>query len=113
MPFYRHELWHAYLISALIRLKLTDAEGAARDAAELPRLWPDNRDSHLQSAYLLVKCAEISPGRRVQFHDRAMDLLREGVDKHQIDRKQLEQVPLKALQDREDFRMLKDRAMPR
>jgi tetratricopeptide (TPR) repeat protein len=106
-PKYRRYLWDDLTARSLMRLAHRDVEGAARDAEELPRLLPDNPNSYLQAALLLVQCAERSPDRRASFHDRAMNVLREGVDKHQLDRKQLDNPHLKALGDREDFRRLR------
>ena len=50
---------------SIIRLKHRDVDGRGRDAEELPGISPDNPDSYVQAASLLVQCAGVSPEQKV------------------------------------------------
>src|SRR5262249_30379597 len=87
---YRQNLWDDHLALSFIRLQLHDSAGAANDAEELPRIQPDSADGYVQAALLLVQCAKVSPEQKVQFHDRAMKVLGEGVKSGKLDRRGLD-----------------------
>ena len=78
------------------------------EVEELPRLWPDNPDSYAQAAWFLIQCAEVSPDRRVDYYDRAVHILAQGVNRETLDRKALDQPALQPLRQREDFRRLRN-----
>jgi tetratricopeptide (TPR) repeat protein len=106
-PNYRRYLWDDYCFLPFTRLGLGDLAGAARDAEELPRIDPDNADSYTQSAYFLIQCAQkASPGQEAPFYDRAVELLRTGVNRRKLDGSRLKDRTFKPLHDREDFRHL-------
>jgi tetratricopeptide (TPR) repeat protein len=106
-PRYRQYLWDNHVFLALVRLRLGDLEGAARDAEELPRVRPDHASSYLQSAGLLIQCArKASRGHEARFYDRAVAVLRAGVERRRLDPSRLKQPVLDPLRDREDFRHL-------
>ena len=111
-PRYRQNLWEDELVLSIIRLTHRDVAGAASDAEELPRIRPDNPDSYVQAASLLVKCAAASPEQQVLFHDRAMTVLGEGVNHGRLDPRALDQSDLNPLRGREDFRRLRQPPSP-
>jgi hypothetical protein len=78
----------------------------------LPRILPENPQSYIQAAVLLVQCARVSPEQKSHFYDRAMRILRDGVNRHQLDRGLLDQPQMAPLKDREDFRRLRQTPMP-
>jgi hypothetical protein len=111
--YYRQWLSEDHLVLSLIRLELRDVAGAANDAEELPRIMPDDPNSYLRAVGLMVRCADRSPDQRAHFHGRAMDLLGTAVNQRKLDRKLLDHPVLKALRDRDDFRlMMMDLAFP-
>jgi hypothetical protein len=111
-PKYRRYLWEDYYALAWIRLKLRDSAGAAKDAEELPRIWPENPKSYVLAAWFLVQGAQASPEQGSDHYDRAIHLLRMGVDQQKLDRKWLDDPLLGALRDREDFRRLRQTPKP-
>ena len=111
-PRYRQNLWDDESALSMIRLKHRDVAGAARDAEELPGISPDNPDSYVQAASLLVQCAGVSPEQKDFFHDRAMKVLGEGVNHGRLDRRLLDLPGLNPLRDREDFRRLRQPPLP-
>src|SRR5262249_51916055 len=111
---YRRDLWYAYFDYLLLRIPphLREVEAVARDAEELPRLWPDNADSYTQAAWVLIQCAKAAPDRKDELHGRATRVLAPGVDQGKLDRRRLEQRHFDVLRDRADFRRLLPPAKP-
>ena len=112
-PRYRQNLWDDEFALSIIRLKHGDVAGAAADAEELPGLCPDNPDSYVQAAFLLVQCTEGSPEQKVHLYERAMKVLGEGVNQGTLDRRGLDHPGLGPLHEREDFRRLRQAPLPR
>jgi tetratricopeptide (TPR) repeat protein len=123
-PNYRECLWDDYVYESAILLRLArleqdvltrrpQIENAAADAERLPRVWPDSIDSYLQAATFLVKCAQASGDLGRDYFDRAVKVLKQGVDRAAIrEAAELDDRTLDALKDRDDFQRLRQSLKP-
>ena len=108
-PENRRYLWEDYLVFSLILLKFPDqTERAAEAALELPRLLPQDPDSYLHAAHLLVRCAGASKDAHRDYGGEAVQMLKNAVEKGLIrDAKQLDPAKFPGLDDRDDFKELR------
>jgi tetratricopeptide (TPR) repeat protein len=124
-PRYRQWLWDDYVWETLVLLRLArieaDAparrhriEAAAEDAEQLPRVLPNRMLSYLQAALFLVKCAQASGDQGGDYFDRAVKVLKKGVEDAVI-REALDlddYRALDALKSRDDFQKLRQSLKP-
>jgi tetratricopeptide (TPR) repeat protein len=123
-PRYRQWLWDDYDYETLILLQLAtieaDAqarrrhiEGAADNAEQLPRVLPDRSQSYLRAARFLVQCAHASGDQGGKYFDRAVNVLKKGVEHGVIrEAKDLDNRALDPLNSRDDFQKLRQSLKP-
>ncbi len=123
-PRYRESLWDDYDYETrilLVRAKVeADAqargrqiEGAAEDAEQLPGVLPDRSRSYVWGATLLVKCAQASGEDGGKYFDRAVKVLKKGVEDGVIRAAvDLDDRTFDLLKSRDDFQRLRQSLKP-
>ena len=123
-PRYRQSLWDDYDYEARILLQPAKIEadaaarghhidGAAEAAEQLPRLLPDRSRSYVWGATLLVKCAQASGDQGGNYFDRAVKVLKKGVEDAVIRQAvDLDNRDLDPLKSRDDFQKLRQSLKP-
>jgi eukaryotic-like serine/threonine-protein kinase len=114
---FRQFLRNHYSNLAKALVQLGEHRQAARTAAELPGLYPDDWQEYVRAAGLLAQCAalaekdaDLPEDKRKEFAkgygDKALALLRQAADKGWKDAAALKDPLFEPLRDRDDFRKL-------
>ena len=123
-PKYRKMLWDDYAdetrillqfatIEAVASTRYRLVEDAANSAEQLPRVLPDRVSSYVRAATFLVRCAHAAGDQGGNYFDRAVKVLKKGVEDSVIrEAVDLDNRTLDPLKSRDDFQRLRQSLKP-